>query len=93
MDLYTQAQIYLLNYKVGEGYNIGLENQVLVVERTSKKVVLSNNITIHIKTNQNGHKYLSSKTVKIKNRNYELLDRVLRDIEGYLVYKIHCFQF
>ena len=73
---FKESEIYLLSLNVGQGYN-----DVVVTKRTSKKIYLSNNVIVHIK-DSGGFKYLDARGNTIK--------QVLRDIEGYLVYLIHC---
>ena len=67
---------FLLSLNVGEGYN-----DVVVVKKTKKRVHLSNGKIVSIK-NGGGFLYLDS----AKNG----IGQILRDIEGYLIYKIHC---
>jgi len=71
---FGNSEIFLLNLNIGEGYN-----NVVVTKRTKKRIYLSDGNIVHIK---NGGKfnYLDGKYI----------NQVLRDIEGYLIYKIHC---
>jgi len=79
---WIEANNYLYDIKEGEGYN-----DVVVTKRTKTKIHLSNNIIIHIKKHLIGFIYLDSKSVRRRNKSYPLVNRVLRDIEGYLIYK------
>ena len=76
---FIESEKFLLNLKVGEGYN-----DVVVTKRTNKRIYLSNNKIIHIKQGD-GFKYLDAKGITIK--------QILRDIEGYLIYKVHDIYF
>ena len=76
MNDFEFAESFLLSLNVGEGYN-----DVVVVKKTKKRVHLSNGKIVSIK-NGGGFLYLDS----AKNG----IGQILRDIEGYLIYKIHC---
>ena len=71
---FKQSEMFLLSLNVGEGYN-----DVVINRRTKKRIYLSNGSIIHIKKCNTFH-YLDGKNVK----------QILRDIEGFLVYKVHC---
>jgi hypothetical protein len=45
-------------------------------------------VIIHLKE-KNGMKYLASASFVRGHKRYEYLNQILRDIEGYLIYKIH----
>jgi len=76
MNDFEFAERFLLSLNVGEGYN-----DVVVVKKTKKRIHLSNGKIVSIK-NGGGFLYLDS----AKNG----ISQILRDIEGYLIYKIHC---
>ena len=88
IDLNVEANRFLYNSKVGDFYMVG-ENKIEVVKRTPKRIYLSNGLVISIKKLSNGFEYLTSKSVVSHNKSYPLVDQVIRDIEGYLLYKIH----
>lgn len=71
---FKNSEIFLLGLNIGEGYN-----DVVVNKRTNKRIYLSDGNIIHIKDGGT-FKYLDGKRI----------NQVLRDIEGYLVYKVHC---
>jgi len=79
MDINLEANKFLFELKVGEGYN-----DIVVIKRTKKRIYFSNNIIVHIKKLENGLLYLDS---KLNNKKYPIINQVLRDIEGWLVYK------
>ena len=79
MDLNVEANKFLFELNVGEGYN-----NVVVNKRTKKRIYLSNGTIVHIKTLENGLLYLDS---KLNSKSYPVINQILRDIEGYLVYK------
>ena len=72
---FKKEEIFLLNLKVGEGYN-----NIVVTKRTNKRIYLSDGKIVHIKKGD-GFFYLDAKGNSVK--------QILRDIEGYLVYLIH----
>lgn len=88
MDTWTAAHMFLFDMKEGQGYKISTDTKVVCVKRTKKRIYLSNNIIIHLKE-KNGMKYLASGGFGKYHKRYEYLNKVLRDIEGYLIYKIH----
>jgi hypothetical protein len=88
MDFYTKAHIFLYNLKKGKGYKTSTEDKVVCVKRTKNKIVLSNGVIIHLKE-KNGMKYLSSASLVRGHKRYEYLNQIPRDIEGFLIYKIH----
>jgi len=73
---FRESEKFLLSLKVGEGYN-----DIVVTKKTKKRIHLSNGKIVNIK-NGDGFLYLSS----VKNG----INQILRDIEGFLIYKIHC---
>lgn len=79
MDLNVEANKFLFELNVGEGYN-----NVVVNKRTKKRIYLSNGTIVHIKTLENGLLYLDS---KLNSKSYPIINQILRDIEGYLIYK------
>jgi hypothetical protein len=79
MDINLEANKFLFELNVDEGYN-----DVLVTKRTKKRIHLSNGVIIHIKKLDNGLLYLDS---KLNSKKYPIINQVLRDIEGFLVYK------
>ena len=79
MDLNVEANKFLFELKVGQGYN-----DVLVTKRTKKRIHFSNGVIVHIKKLENGLLYLDS---KLNNKKHPIINQILRDIEGWLVYK------
>ena len=88
MDLNVEANRFIYGAKVGDYYMVG-NNKIEVVKRTPKKIYFSNDVTISIRTLSNGNTYLSSKSIVSHNKRYMVVDQMIRDIEGYLIYKIH----
>jgi len=89
MDLNLQANLFIYNAKVDDFYLSG-GNKVEVTKRTKNKIHFSNGVTVTIKTLPNGMIYLTSKSVVRKNKSYPVVGQMIRDIEGYLLYLIHC---
>jgi hypothetical protein len=71
---FKEPEKFLLSLNVGEGYN-----DVVLTKRTKKRIYLSNGNIVHIK-NGGEFLYLDGKCI----------NQILRDIEGYMVYLIHC---
>jgi hypothetical protein len=88
MDTYTKAHMFLYYLKEGKGYKTSVDTKIICVKRTNKKIVLSNGVMIHLKE-KNGMKYFASASLVRGHKRYEYLNQILRDIEGYLIYKIH----
>jgi len=86
MNLNLQANLFVYEAKVGDFYLSG-GDKVEVLKRTKKRIYYSNNVIVSIKTLPNGMIYLSSKSIVRKNRSYPVIGQMIRDIEGYLIYK------
>lgn len=86
MNLNLEANLFIYEAKVGDFYLSG-GDKVEVLKRTEKRIYYSNNVIVSIKKLPNGMKYLSSKCVVRNNRSYPVVDQMIRDIEGYLIYK------
>ena len=89
MDLNLQANLFIYNSKVGDFYLSG-GDKVEVIKRTKKRIHFSNGVIVSIKVLSNGMKYLSSKSVVRNNKSYPIVNQIIRDIEGYLLYQLHC---
>lgn len=70
---FKESEIFLLGLNIGEGYN-----DIVVTKRTKKRIYLSDSNIVHIKCG-GSFKYLDGKSI----------NQILRDIEGFLIYKIH----
>lgn len=78
-NLWTKAHQFILDSKIGDFYMEG-DKKVSVVRRSPKRIYFSNGELITLKKSKSGEFfYLSGRNV----------DQVLRDVEGYLLYKIH----
>jgi hypothetical protein len=80
-NLWTKAHQFILDSKEGDFYMQG-DKKVSVVRRSPKRIYFSNGELIsikHVKDDVHNFFYLSGRNV----------DNVLRDIEGYFIYKIH----
>lgn len=86
MDLNKEANLFLYKASVGDFYMDG-NTKVSVLKRTPKQIHLSNGIIVYIKKTNNDVLYLHSRGVKRNNRTYPLVNQIIRDIEGYLIYK------
>lgn len=92
MDLNLQANLFLYEGKVGDYYLSG-GKKVEITKRTNKRIYLSSGVIINIKKLTNNFIYLDSKSVIRNNRSYPIVHQILRDIEGYLLYRIHSKSF
>ena len=88
MDMFTKAHIFLYDIKVGEGYKTSIDDVVICVKRTKKRIYLSNGVIVHLKE-KNGMLYFSSGCLVRGYKRFEYVMKILRDIEGYLIYRIH----
>jgi hypothetical protein len=88
MDVFTKAQVFLYHLKEGKGYKTSVDTKVVCVKRTKKKIYLSNGVVVHLKE-KNGMLYFSTASIVRGYKRYEILNQILRDIEGYLIYKLH----
>lgn len=79
MNLNLEANKFIFELNVGEGYNT-----TIVTKRTKKRIYFSDGKIVHIKTLSNGHQYLDS---KVDSKGYPIINQILRDVEGWLVYK------
>jgi hypothetical protein len=80
-NLWLKSHHFILDSKVGDFYLSG-DKKVSVVRRSPKRIYFSNGNLISIKTVKDDNHdffYLSGRNI----------DNVLRDIEGYFIYKIH----
>lgn len=89
MDLNLNANLFLYNSEIGDYYITG-DKKVSVIKKTGKRIHLSDGSIINIKTLASGYKYLDSRSIIRKGKQYPQINQILRDIEGYLIYKIHC---
>lgn len=89
MDTWTQANHFLFNIRVGDGYHTSKEDKIFCIKRTKKRIHLSNGIIVHMKQ-MNNFSYMTSSSVTCGNKRYDRIHQILRDIEGYLIYKIDC---
>jgi hypothetical protein len=87
-DLNLKANRWLFDCQVGDSY--GKDDQrVEVLSRTKNTIKLSNGVNVNIKTLPNGLKYLDSRSVRRGNKPYPLVNQIIRDLEGWFLYKIH----
>ena len=84
-DLYLEAHKLIINMEVGQ--TIG---PITCEKRSKNKIYLTNGITITFKPLKEGVFYLTTnKKVRSGRRSYDYIDTILRDVEGFLLYKIH----
>jgi hypothetical protein len=88
MNLNLEANLFLYNGKIGDYYLSG-DQKVEITKRTKKRIYLSSGVMVSIKKLNDNSIYLDSKSVKQKNFSYPIIHQVLRDIEGYLIYKLY----
>lgn len=72
-QMWIEAQRYIFDLEVGNGYN-----DVTLVKRTKKRLNFSNGNIVHIKKLGNLF-YLDARG--------NTINQIVRDVEGYLVYK------
>lgn len=76
---------------VGDKYKVSTDQDITCIKRTDKQIHLSNGVKVTIKSLKGTDSFYltSNKTNKRGNKSYNHIDQVLRDIEGYLIYKKH----
>ncbi len=89
-DLWYEANLFLYNMNVGDYYLVG-NKRVECIERKNNKIKLSNGIVVRLQKlkDTNSFYLASNKKVKKGTRTYDYVNQILRDVEGYLLYKIH----
>ena len=85
-DFWLEANRFLFDMKVGDKYYVTSDSYVECTHRTPKKIYLSNGKIVHIRKIGNTT-YLTSKARITNNRSYDGINQIIRDVEGYLVYK------
>jgi hypothetical protein len=79
-NLWDKAHKFILNSEVGDTYHTG-GNEIKVIKRTPRRIYFSNGNIITIQ---------KSKSKKFYFLNGKKVNQILRDIEGYLLFQIHC---
>mgnify|MGYP003346258113 CR=1 FL=1 len=81
---WLDAHKFLLDIEVGNSYN-----DVSCIKRTDKKIYLSTGVVVTLKKIKGTSMYYltSNKKVSKGNRKYDYIDQILRDIEGFLIFK------
>jgi hypothetical protein len=87
MDMFTKAHLFLYHLKKGKGYKTSVDTKVVCVKRTKKKIYLSNGVIVHMKE-KNGMLYFAAASIVRGYKRFDILNQILRDIEGYLIYKL-----
>ena len=76
-NYWIKSHITLLEMKVGDYYLSG-GNKMIITKKTKRRIYFSDGSLVTIKK-LNDFFYLNGKNI----------NQILRDIEGYLIYKIH----
>lgn len=86
-DAWIQAQKFILSLKEGDEFYMG-EEKLKVLKVTNYKISLSiNNKPFDIlKKHYDEFFYFHSKGIRIRNKNYPLVNQLIRNVEGYIVY-------
>ena len=77
-NLWIKSHQFILDSKIGDFYMQG-DHKVSVVRRSPKRIYFSNGDLVTLKDSKAGFHYLTGRNI----------NQILRDIEGYLLYKIH----
>jgi Mg2+/Co2+ transporter CorC len=64
------------------------DEKIEVVKRTPKRIHFSNGDIVSIKTLSNGMEYFTSRAITSHNKRYPIVEQMIRDIEGFLIYKL-----
>lgn len=78
-NLWIKAHQFILDSKVGDSYYSG-GNKISVIKRTPRRIHFDNENVVTIQKSKSG---------KFFYFNGKKVDQILRDIEGYFIYKIH----
>lgn len=86
-DTWIQSQKFILSLKEGDEFYIG-ETKINVLKVTNYKISLKidNKSFDILKKHCDEFFYFHSKGIRIRNKNYPLINQLIRNIEGYLVY-------
>jgi len=86
-DAWIQAQKFILSLKEGDEFYIGTK-KIEVDKITNYKIALKidNKSFDIIKKYYDEFYYFHSRGIRIRNKNYPLINQLIRDIEGYIVY-------
>jgi len=89
-DVWILSQKFLLSLREKDVFYLGKRKFEVGMVNDHKISLLINGkpFLIH-KKHCDEFFYLHSRGIKIKNRNYPLVDQLIRDIEGYIVYLNH----
>lgn len=82
-NLWKSAHMFIFNSKVGDFYYSG-QDKIVVIKRTPRRIHFSNGKIITIQ---------KSKSKEFLFFNGKYVNQILRDVEGYLLYLIHCPKF
>ena len=85
-DMWILAHKYLLDMNVGDYYMTSTTDKVECTTRKKSKIKLSNGLQVTVKKSGD-MVYLTSGSFRCKNRSYNRIDGILRDVEGYLIWK------
>jgi len=89
-DTWELSHRFILSLKEGDTFFLG-EKEHKVIKKTLSKITLlidGEKFNILMKKCDDFF-YLHSRSVKSGNRSYPLINQLLRDIEGYIIYLTH----
>lgn len=89
-DTWTLSHRFILSLEEGDTFFLG-KKEYTVIKKTLSKISLlidGKKFNILMKKCDNFF-YLHSRSVKSGNRSYPLINQLLRDVEGYIIYLTH----
>lgn len=84
VDLTLLANDILYDMQIGDKFD-----SYEVVKRTPNKITFNSGLIVSIRKLSNGVEYFHSASIIVRNKPYLKVDQLLRDLEGYLLYRIH----
>ena len=92
-SLWIQAHQFLLSMKEEDRYKVSTDKEIVCLKRTQNKIHLSNGVTVSLKKIKGTDLFYltSNKSITRGTRRYNLIDQILRDIEGWMNYNRHCY--
>ena len=92
-SLWIQAHQFLLSMKEEDRYKVSTDKEIVCLKRTQNKIHLSNGVTVSLKKIKGTDLFYltSNKSITRSTRRYNLIDQILRDIEGWMIYNRHCY--
>mgnify|MGYP003349543510 CR=1 FL=1 len=94
IDTWSLSHRFILSLEEGDTFFLGEKEHKVIKRSLSKITLLIDGEKFNVLLKKcNDFFYLHSKSVKTGNRSYPLINQLLRDIEGYIIYLNHIHMF